>query len=59
MEEMEIEQYLYMDHNAYRQMIKNKRNTIDITILPYDKYKSQTAEEIVEDLKRMEKQERR
>ena len=59
MEEMEIEQYLYMDHNAYRQMIKNQRNAIDITILPYDKYQSQTAEEIVEDLKRMEKQERR
>ena len=54
-----IEQYLYMDHNAYKQMIKNQRNTIDITILPYDKYQSQTVEEIVEDLKRMEKQERR
>ena len=53
-----IEQYLYMDHNAYKEMIKNKRKAIDITILPYDKYKSQTAEEIVEDLKRMEKQER-
>ena len=54
-----IEQYLYMDYNAYKQMIKNQRNAIDITILPHDKYKSQTAEEIVEDLKRMEKQERR
>ena len=54
MEEMEIEQYLYMDHNAYRQMIKNKRNTIDITILPYDKYQSQTVEEIIKDLKQME-----
>ena len=54
MKEMEIEQYLYMDHNAYRQMIKNKRNTIDITILPYDKYQSQTVEEIIKDLKQME-----
>ena len=64
MEEIGIEQYLLMDHTAYKEsiinnMIKNKRKAIDITILPYDKYKSQTAEEIVEDLKRMEKQERR
>ena len=62
MEEMEIEQYLYMDHTAYKEsiinnMIKNKRNNIDITILPHDKYQGQTVEEIVEDLKRMEKQE--
>ena len=56
---MEIEQYLYMDHNAYKQMIKNQRNVIDITILPYDKYKSQTAEEIVKDLKQMEEEEGR
>ena len=59
MEEMEIEQYLYMEHNAYKQMIKNQRNVIGIAIFPYDKYKSQTAEEIVEDLKQMEKQEGR
>ena len=48
-----IEQYLYMNHNAYRQMIKNKRNAIDITILPYDKYQGQTVEEIIKDLKQM------
>lgn len=59
MEEMKIEQYLCMDHNAYKQMIKNQRNVIGITILPYDKYKSQTAEEIVKDLKQIEKQEGR
>ena len=29
-----IEQYLYMDHNAYKEMIKNKRKAINITILP-------------------------
>lgn len=40
--------------NADRQMIKNKRNTIDITILPYDKYQGQTVEEIIKDLKQME-----
>lgn len=51
---MEIEQYLYMDHNAYKESIINN---IDITILPHDKYQGQTVEEIVEDLKRMEKQE--
>jgi hypothetical protein len=56
MEEMKIEQYLYMDYNAYKQMIKNQRNVIGITILPYDKYKSQTAEEIVKDLKQMEEE---
>ena len=53
MEEMEIEQYLYMDHNAYRQMIKNQRNAIDITILPHDKYQGEIAEEIIKDLKRL------
>ena len=56
MEEMGIGQYLLMDHTAYKEtminnMIKNKRNTIDITILPHDKYQGQTVEEIVEDLK--------
>lgn len=56
MEEMEIEQYLYMEHNAYKQMIKNQRNVIGITILPYDKYKNQTAEEIVKNLKQMEEE---
>jgi len=56
MEEMEIGQYLYMDYNAYKQMIKNQRNVIGITILPYDKYKNQTAEEIAKDLKQMEEE---
>lgn len=49
-----IEQYLYMDHNAYKEMIKNKRKAIDITILPYDKYQGQTVEEIIKDLKQIE-----
>lgn len=53
MKEIGIEQYLYMDHNAYKEMIKNKRNTIDITILPYDKYQGQTVKEIIKDLKRL------
>jgi hypothetical protein len=56
MKEMGIEQYLLMDHTAYKEiminnMIKNKRNAIDITVLPHDKYQGQTVEEIVEDLK--------
>ena len=56
MEEMGIEQYLLMDHTAYKEtminnMIKNKRNAIDITVLPHNKYQGQTVEEIVEDLK--------
>jgi len=36
-----------------KNMTKNQRNTIDITILPYDKYQGQTVEQIVEDLKRL------
>jgi hypothetical protein len=36
-----------------KNMIKNQRNAIDITILPYDKYQGQTVEQIVEDLKRL------
>lgn len=59
MEEMGIEQYLYMEHNAYKQMTKNQRNVIGITIFPYDKYKGETAEEIVENLKQMEEEEGR
>ena len=56
MKEMGIEQYLLMDHIAYKEtminnMIKNKRNAIDITVLPNNKYQGQTVEEIVEDLK--------
>ena len=56
MKEMGIEQYLLMDHISYKEiminnMIKNKRNAIDITVLPHDKYQGQTVEEIVEDLK--------
>ena len=56
MKEMGIEQYLLMDHTAYKEtminnMIKNKRNAIDITVLPHNKYQGQTVEEIVEDLK--------
>jgi len=35
-----------------KNMIKNQRNTIDIAILPYDKYQGQTVEQIVEDLKK-------
>lgn len=54
MKEIGIEQYLYMDHNAYKEMIKNQRKAIDITILPYDKYQGQTVEEIIKDLKQME-----
>ena len=54
MKEIGIEQYLYMDHNAYKEMIKNKRKAINITILPYDKYKGQTVKEIIKDLKQME-----
>ena len=58
MEEMGIEQYLLMDHAAYKEimiknMIKNQRNTIDIKILTNDKYKDQTIEQIVEDIKRL------
>ena len=56
MKEIGIEQYLIMDHIAYKEtminnMSKNKRNAIDITVLPHDKYQDQTVEEIVEDLK--------
>lgn len=56
MEEMGIEQYLLMNHIAYKEtminnMIKNKSNAIDITVLPHNKYQAETVEEIVEDLK--------
>ena len=53
MKEIGIEQYLYMDHNAYKEMVKNQRKAIDITILPYEKYQGQTVEEIIKDLKRL------
>jgi hypothetical protein len=58
MEEIRIEQYLLMDYTSYKEimienMIKNQRNAIDITLLPHDKLKGQTVEEIVEDINRL------
>jgi hypothetical protein len=36
-----------------KNMTKNQRNAIDITLLPNDKYQGQTVEQIAEDLKRL------
>jgi hypothetical protein len=58
MDEMGIEQYLLMNHTAYKEtmlsnMSKNKRNAIDITLYCHNKYPDQTIEQIVEDIKKL------
>lgn len=44
MDKESIEQYLLMDYNAYKEIIKNK----NVTILHKDKYQSQNIKQNIE-----------